>query len=120
MGRGAGVQGLAAVKRQAAAGGTCPAVWTPLPPGIEGILPGRVSCLRNVGTPSGSGRVSAADRPTVRDAEFPGGNRMVQEANAGAPKGDRKPGQHGRVLLRPPWITGRIVRHEALFARMEV
>jgi hypothetical protein len=93
------VQGLAAVKRQAAAGGTCPAAWTPPPRGIEGALPGRVSCQRNVGTPMGSGRVSAAGRPTARDAELPGGNRMVQEANAGVPKGAGKPGQHGRVLL---------------------
>ena len=44
----------------------------------------------------------------MRDAEFPGGNRMVQEAKAGEPKGGRKPGQGGRVLLWPPRITGRI------------
>lgn len=34
-----------------------------------------------------------AGRPTVRRAEVPGGNRMAREANGGAPKGDRKPGQ---------------------------
>ena len=39
-----------------------------------------------------------AGRPTVRDAELPGGNRMVQEAKAGVPKGGRKPGK----VLRPP------------------
>jgi hypothetical protein len=44
----------------------------------------------------------------VRDAEIPGGNRMVQEAKAGVPKGGRKPGQGGRILLRLSRITGRI------------
>ena len=33
---------------------------------------------------------------------------MVQEAKAGEPKGGRKPGQDGRVLLWPLRITGRI------------
>jgi hypothetical protein len=39
-------------------------------------------------TPSRSGGEAAAGRPTVREAEFLGGNRMVQEANAGVLKGD--------------------------------
>lgn len=84
--------GLAAEKRQAAAGGTLPAVRTPPSRGLEGTLPGRVLRMRNVGTPSGSGRGDGPGKPTVREAEFPGGNRMAQEANAGMPKGDRKPG----------------------------
>jgi hypothetical protein len=83
-------------------------VNTVVPRGVEGALPGRVSYQRNVGTPSGSGCGIVAGRPTVRNAEFPGGNRMVQEANAGGPKGGRKPGQHSRYLLRRSWITGRI------------
>jgi hypothetical protein len=29
-------------------------------------------------------------QPTVREAQLPGGHRMVQQANAGEPKGDRK------------------------------
>ncbi len=64
MGCVAGVQGLAAVKRQAAAGALAWPRGHRRPRGIEGILPGRVSCQRNVGTPSGSGRVSGrqADR----------------------------------------------------------
>lgn len=37
-------------------------------------------------------------QPTVREAQLPGGRRTVQEANAGAPKGDGIPGQHGRIL----------------------
>jgi hypothetical protein len=32
-------------------------------------------------------------RPTVREAEFLGGNRMAQEANAGLLKGTGKPGR---------------------------
>ena len=83
-------------------------VDTARPRGLEGALPGRVSCQRNAGTPPGSGRLGAAGRPTVREAELPGGNRMVQEAKAGEPKGGRKPGQDGRVLLWPLRITGRI------------
>jgi hypothetical protein len=38
--------------------------------------------VRNVGTPSGSGApavVSYAGRPTVREAEFRGGNRMPKK-----------------------------------------
>jgi hypothetical protein len=36
--------------------------------------------------PSGSGRQAAAGQPTVRKAQFPGGNRMTREANAGGRK----------------------------------
>ena len=61
---------------------------TPSPRGSESTQPGRVSAVRNVTTPSGSGLVPG--RPTVREAEFSGGRRMVQEAKAGAPKGNRK------------------------------
>ena len=39
--------------------------------------------------------------PTAREAELCGGNRMVQEANAGAPKGDRKIGHHGVTFTGP-------------------
>jgi hypothetical protein len=69
--------GLAAEKRQAAAGGTSPAVGTPPSRGIEGTLPGRVLRMRNVGTPSGSGRGNGPGKPTVREAELPGGNRTA-------------------------------------------
>jgi hypothetical protein len=41
----------------------------------------------------------AAGRPTVRKAELRSGNRMVQEANAGAPKGD---GKTARMMTAPP------------------
>ncbi len=69
---------------------------TPPPRGSESTQPGRVSTVWNVTTPSGSGQRSG--QPTVREAQLPGGRRTVQEANAGAPKGDGKPGQHGRIL----------------------
>jgi hypothetical protein len=37
-----------------------------------------------------------AGRPTVREAELLGGNRMVQQANAGALKGDGKAARDDR------------------------
>jgi hypothetical protein len=41
-----------------------------------------------------------AGRPTVRKAEFLGGNRMTREANAGIPKGDGKGiTRSGRLLV---------------------
>ena len=64
---------------------------TPPPRGLESTHPGLVSTVWNVTTPSGSGFWSG--QPTVREAQLPGGRRTVQEANAGAPKGDGKPGQ---------------------------
>jgi len=69
---------------------------TPPPRGLESTHPGLVSTVWNVTTPSGSGQWSG--QPTVREAQLPGGRRTIQEANAGASKGDGKPGQHDRVL----------------------
>ncbi len=51
----------------------------------------------------------AVGRPTVREAQFPSGRRMTQEANADGRNGGRKPGP--AVLAPPPGgsrITGRI------------
>ena len=42
------------------------------PRGTEGAQPDRSSCVRNVVTPSGSGRL--AGKPTARRAQIPGGN----------------------------------------------
>lgn len=70
-------------------------MWTPPPRGIEGTLPGRISRMRNVGTPSESEPMTRPGKPTVRKAEISGGNRTAQQANAGASKDDRKIGQHG-------------------------
>jgi hypothetical protein len=46
-------------------------VGTPSPRGTESTLPGRVSTVRNVETPSGSG--PRPGKPTVREAQSPGG-----------------------------------------------
>lgn len=73
---------------------------TPPPRGTESAHPGRVSTMRNVTTPSGSG--TCPGKPTVREDQLPGGRRTVQEANAGTPKGDGKPGHHGRTLRDRP------------------
>jgi len=75
-------------------------VGTPPPRGAGSAHPGRVSAVRNVTTPSGSGQ--RPGKPTVRKAPFPGGRRTVQEASAGAPKGDGKPGHDGRALRGRP------------------
>jgi hypothetical protein len=42
----------------------------------EGTRPGRVSCVRNTETPTEFSLVRGAGRPTVRDVESSGGNRM--------------------------------------------
>jgi len=47
------------------------------PRAIEGALPGRVLCVRNVETPSRSGLRTG--KPTVRKAQFLGGNRMTKK-----------------------------------------
>ena len=83
MGCGSGVQGLAAGKQQATAGH---GIWPGghrRPRGREGTHPGRISLVRNVVTPSGSGHLVVPGKPTVRKAQVPGGNRMTREANAG-------------------------------------
>ena len=51
------------------------------PRGIEGTLPGRCSCVRNVETPSGSDPSVGwwVGKPTVREAQLPGGNRMIKK-----------------------------------------
>jgi hypothetical protein len=73
---------------------------TPPPRGSESTHPGRISTVRNVTTSPGSGFWPG--KPTAREAQLPGGRRTVQEANAGTPKGDGKPGQQGRTLRGRP------------------
>src|SRR6478672_6460545 len=72
--------GLAVGKRQAPIGEAAPVGRTPPSRGTGGTQPGRNSCVRNMGTPTESGpswwRVG---RPTVRRAEFSGGNRMFKK-----------------------------------------
>jgi hypothetical protein len=48
---------------------------TPPPRGAESAHPGRISTMRNVKTPSGSG--TCPGKPTVREAQLPGGRRTV-------------------------------------------
>lgn len=83
-----------------------PAVGTPPYRGLEGTLPDRILRMWNVGTPSGSGLGDVSGKPTARKVEFPSGKRMAQQANAGVPKGDRKPGQDRTPSVSR--ITGRI------------
>jgi hypothetical protein len=76
------------------------------PRGTEGTHPGRISTVWNVTTPSGSGCRSG--KPTARKAQLPGGRTMVQEANAGGPKGRQEREAADRSLQRSPRPTGRI------------
>ncbi len=81
---GAGVQELAAEKRQAATGGTWPVVGTPPFPGLRGH-PAR-SCLAHAERDNPVGVRTAMvqpGKPTVRKAQLPSGRRTAREANAG-------------------------------------
>ena len=71
MGRCSGVQGLAVGRRHAAVGESHWPCGHRSPRDIEGTLPGRISCVRNVETLLGSG--PGAGKPTVREAQFPSG-----------------------------------------------
>ena len=53
------------------------------PRAIEGALPGRVLCVRNVETPSGS-RPVGSGRLTVRNAQLLGGRRMTKKRTPAA------------------------------------
>jgi hypothetical protein len=75
--------GLAAGKRQALVGYDRPTGRTPPSRGTGGAQPGRISLVRNVITPMGSGYVFASGKPSVRKAQFPSGCRTIPEANAG-------------------------------------
>lgn len=52
-------------------------------------------------------------KPTARKAQLPSRNRMIQEANAGRPKGQGKPdgGLSTAVRHNPP-DTGQVARPE--------
>jgi hypothetical protein len=106
VGCGCEVQGLAAGKRQATAGHGIRLGEHRRPRGREGTQPGRISQVRNVVTPSGSGRMPG--KPTVRKAQFPGGNRMTREANAGGRKAAGNRDVKGWSLCWLSRITGRI------------
>src|SRR3954453_18064394 len=76
------------------------------PRGTEGAHSVRVSRMWNV-EPRPGPAVSVG-RPTVREAESLGGNRMTREANAGTPKGDGKGITGSGRLLVVGCRTGRI------------
>jgi hypothetical protein len=71
------------------------------PRGKGGVLPGRVLLMRNMTTPLRSDPVRVG-KPTVRKAQFLSGRTMTQEANAGVPKGGRKP---AAVRPAPPLVV---------------
>jgi hypothetical protein len=75
--------------------------------GTEGALSGRISCVRNVETPSwsvGGGR-AADGRPIVRGAEYQAG-KDGREAKAGGRKATGNHGQHS-VLLQGGGVDNR-------------
>jgi len=55
----------------------------------EGTHPRRISVVRNVVTPMGSGDNAVVGQPTVRAAHLPSGTGTVEKAKATTPKGDR-------------------------------
>ncbi len=70
--------------RQAAVADTSTTVWTPLSPGYRGHPTPAVSCACGTWKPR-QGPVCFGDelvragKPTVREAQFPGGNRMPKK-----------------------------------------
>jgi hypothetical protein len=74
----------------------------------EGVHPGRVSRVRNVATPAGVPALLASGKPTVRKAQLPSGNKMVQEANAGGRKAAGTREMLTDSSVGPLRITGRI------------
>jgi hypothetical protein len=77
--------GQAAAMRQAPVIEVLVTGTTPPPRSKEGTHPGRVSCVRNTGTPTGSGPFRRFGRPTVRTAESSGGNRMFKKVRHEVP-----------------------------------
>jgi hypothetical protein len=101
--------GLVAVKRQAPVIEVTMVGTTPPPRSKEGTHPGRVSCVRNTGTPTESSLVRGAGRSTVRNAESSGGNRMPKKRMP-AGESQQEIGTRQRPLLHVVGsrITGRI------------
>ena len=72
-----------------------------------GTHPGRISCVWNVGTPTGSGGATCAGEPTAREAQSPSGGRMSWEANAGGRKATgNRGGVAGTSARRLGELTG--------------
>ena len=95
----AGAEGLAAVKRQAAAAtGSCGREDTAVPRGIGGTHPSRISCVCNVETPMGSRIDQGPGKPTVRKAALPSG---TGRSNKPMPAAERQR-EIGRARPAPP------------------
>ena len=96
--------GLAVEKRQAPVIEVAMTGTTPPPRSKEDTHPGRVSHVRNAGTPTESGPLWRCGRPTVRDGGILWGEQDAQEANAGDRKVTRN---RERVIgVLPPWLPG--------------
>ena len=80
-----GDKGRAAVRRQAAVMEDTRPCGHRRPRGIEGARPGRISRVRNMETPSGSG-ARCAGKPTVRRGRIPWREQDAREAKAGGRK----------------------------------
>ncbi len=88
--------GLAAAKRRVPAG-TFPSCRVDTTAPGSRRRPPRSGLTRGQrGNPVGVRPAGVAGRPTVREAELRGGNRMVQQAKAGVPKGDGNAAQQDR------------------------
>jgi hypothetical protein len=72
-------KGLAAVKWQAPVIEVTLIGTTPSPRSKEGTHPGRISPVRNTENPTESSLVREVGKPTVREAELSGGNRMSKK-----------------------------------------
>ncbi len=105
-------RGLAVEKRQAPVIEVTMTGMTPPPRSKEGTHPGRVSHVRNAGTPTESGPLRRCGRPIVRAAEFSDGNRMLKKR---MPVGESRQ-DTTTIVAAPPsgrcWVTGRIPGHE--------
>ena len=77
------------------------------PRGTGGTQPGRSSCVRNVGTPSGSGPFGSG-KPTARRAQLLGGNRMTEKRTPVAERQRETGTSMAGPSSRPSRITGRI------------
>jgi hypothetical protein len=79
-------RGLAVEKRQAPVIEVTVAGTTPPPRSKEGTHPGRISHVRNTGTPTESGPLLRSGRPTARNGGILWREQDAQEANAGGRK----------------------------------
>jgi hypothetical protein len=78
-------------------------------PGVERAPNPVVSRRRGTWQPrQGPGAQVAPGKPTVRKAQFPGGNRMTREANADGRKAAGNRDRDGWPLRQGSRITGRI------------